>query len=167
MRRAGCAIGLLLAGCVGAVPAVVTQQQLSWKMAASARVASGGATPVEIYGAPPDGASPAAVAAALAAPASVGRTRFEAVSGPIEGVRIVLEFGATAGGDQACARPSGATVTPLVVSATLCSGDAALSSATLRARDIAGPSSPGFASATRHLLSAILTPAEPPKRGDD
>lgn len=123
---------------------------------------------MEISGAPPDGAAPEAVAAALQSPPGERETRFTLVPEGAGGMRYLLEFGASSGGG--CAAPRGAAGgQALTLSATLCRGDDALSSATLRSAEIAGPSDPEFAGAASALLRAVLTPDEPRTRfgGDD
>jgi hypothetical protein len=123
-----------------------------------AQQVTGGLQRIEIAGAPPDGATPEQVAAALRGPAGFPPTRYEAAPPGGGGTRTVLEFGqprATAG---ACTAPrgGGAGDGALVVTAILCRGDRATSTATLTAPDLAGPSSPGFTDAMALLFRKLL-----------
>lgn len=162
-RLAALLLAASLGGCSGG--AVTQGQQLAASNAGVARAVTDSTRAIEIHGAPPDGAAPEAVAAAIPATGFSGDRRFRLVAPGEESARIVLEFGESFGGGRSCAAPSGSqTSGGMLLSATLCRDDVAFSNATLRAADIAGPSDPGFGAAAANLIAVLLKPA-PPKVG--
>lgn len=128
---------------------------------------TGGLQRVEIAGAPPDGATPAQVAAGMALPAGFPATRFEAVAPGGGGRRVVLEFGVVGGPPAACVAPRQAAAPTLVATATLCDGARALRAATLSTPRVAGPSAPEFTRAVQALMAEVLRAQRIKGTGDD
>lgn len=158
MRSLGImAAAAFAAGCAGFGGDVITQIERSSAYSNErARAATGGVQPVEVVGAPPDGAGPEAVAAALRAPGIYPATTYRAVPPGGGGLRTALVFGATLSPQAVCAAPQPGGAPALVVSAALCQGETPLSGARMRANDLTGPSDPGFDDAMARLMIAIL-----------
>ncbi|MGF1659621.1 MAG: hypothetical protein ACFCUS_09325 [Rubrimonas sp.] len=163
MRPALALAALALAGCADSVR-VFNASPIPQHRADISRAATGGIQALEVHGAPPDGAAPEAVAAATTGPAGFRPTRY-ALAAPGEGgLRTVFEFGGAAGGQASCRAPRGSAQAPgadMQIAATLCQGSGDVSTATLRAPGVAGPSSPGYEAAVRALLRELLTPERP------
>jgi len=147
----------LLIGCGGAGETILADRAEPISMNRSMQF-SGGQQFVEVIGAPPDGASAAAVVDSLRAPPGVAETRYVAVAPGGGGARLVLEFGVATGGLSSCARPRANAAQTLLLTATLCSERRTIRSATMRAAALKGPSSPGFEAAMGRLMGVLLTP---------
>jgi hypothetical protein len=163
LAPASLAAALALAGCADATR-VFNVNSIPQHRADMSRAATGGVQALEVHGAPPDGASPEAVAAATTGPAGFRATRYALAPAGAGGVRVVFEFGGVSGGQASCRAPRGAAQAAgadMQIAATLCLGSGDVSNATLRAPGVAGPSSPGYEPAVHALLHELLTPERP------
>lgn len=148
---------MLFSGCGGESIHADTPNSVS-----AARLASfsGGQQSVEVLGGPPDGATPAMIAATIRNPGGARSTRFEVSEPGGSGSRLVLEFGVSSAGVGSCATPRGSDGGAFVVTATLCSGQRPLRTATMRSDTLKGPSSREFQGAMDRLMLALLTPQQ-------
>lgn len=157
----------LLAGCAGGARVhSVTLFSPYTPLGAASFAASGPL--VEVRGAPPGGASPEAVAAALRMPGNFAQTGFRVAPVGGTGQRIVLAFGARsvdpgricAPGASGGASQSGGG---LELGAAYCVGATAASVGVLSAPDVGGPEDPAFAASVRGLLTEMMPTSSPGK----
>jgi hypothetical protein len=138
-------------------PLIKTRYNPNW-------VGSGGPMPLQVVGAPPDGASAEEVAAAMRLPGWHGGGRFEAISGPVEGLRMVVVFSPSNRLDW-CEDPSGGSGAgsdgALVAGLAYCRGDADLSSVLVESRATSGPRDAGFRRAMSQALLQMLPTRNP------
>lgn len=154
--RIACATAALLSACAGVE--TIRMNDVAQRPGASAlRSATGGEQVLEVFGAPPDGAPPEAIAARLQAPGSEAATVYRAVAPGGGGLRTVFEFGAATSGLSSCERPRAAQTRFLVLTATVCNGTEPLTSASISAPGVLGPSSPGYDAAVGRLMLALLS----------
>jgi hypothetical protein len=166
----------LLAGCAapgggGVFDERITNRQIypAYTRNGIAAMTSAGA-PVEVRGAPPGGADPQTVVAALAVPGSLppGPLRAVAPGEAAGSSRFVVVFGAGAvnPGVICVDPPPGAIADRLVAAVAYCIGSTHGSSALLtHARPLA-PGDPAFTQAFRRAFTAISPRREPEKERD-
>ena len=169
MRRARAAIigaALLAAGCSSAGEKIFNVNYLSYTPSNFRSMAAAGA-PIEIFGAPPGGASPEQVVEAIRMPARLGQTSPRLAEVPGQGQRLVFAFGVagTVSGSALCSGAVvGATLPDrLTVRAAYCRGERLLTRADMTVPGPVGPPDPRFTSAMRRLID-MLGPRTDPNR---
>lgn len=163
--RSSALAAALAAGCASGVQTITPSAAVQSPQQATLRIATGGEQVLEVFGAPPDGATPEVVAQRLRAPGGAAETTWRAVAPGGGGLRTVFEFGVQTSGLGSCARPRAAQTRFLVMTATLCNGATPLRSVALSAPGVLGPSSPGYDSAVGSLMLALLnSDARKPRR---
>jgi len=131
---------------------------------ASAFAAAGG--PVEVYGAPQDGASPEAVAAAIRLPAYLTPNQAKAVEPGQGGYRVALVFAPRAGlsGEKVCkgdAKGGRAGANTRILAVFCRSETAILSEARLETSAAFTPGMPAFQTGVKRLLREIMPLSSP------
>lgn len=154
-----------VAGCGGEV---ITGTAETRPILATERSAlANGPRQVEVLGAPPDAASPGAVAAALRVPGERNERPFSAVPARSGGQRVVIEFGQQAGGQRSCSAPRGSDAgQTLQMAVTYCTGDRALTTVTVRSPTVTGPSHPDFARMMDRVMLSLLQVEQRRRIGD-
>ncbi|MDF2235654.1 hypothetical protein P2H44_24110 [Albimonas sp. CAU 1670] len=133
------------------------------------QVFRGAPMPLELRGAPPDGASPAEVAAAMTLPARFGSSPFVLAPNARHETRVVVAFnpaerlsGCRGPATTGAARSDGA----LEALVAYCRGERELSSVLVRSTATAGPRDAGFARAMNQAFQALLPNRGPDEQGD-
>ncbi len=117
-----------------------------------------GQGPVVIYGSPPDGATPAAVAGALRLPARLGGAPMTLVEPGSAQPRLAIAFGA-ASPDELCGGTAAPASPPtLYISGAACVGTRVFGQGILESGSVRGPSDPDFGRVVNELASVILVP---------
>lgn len=123
--------------------------------------------PIEIFGAPPGGASAEEVVAALRMPARLASTAPRLAEVPGQGQRLVFAFGSggAVNGEALCAGAvqGGALNDRLEVSAAFCRGDRLMTQAQMTVPGPVGPPDPQFTQSMRRLID-VLGPRDDPNR---
>lgn len=166
LRAMAGALLALLAGCDE--PTVITHVFRLPNIHESDLVAMQGpqGIPVEMHGAPWEGAEPAALAAAMKGPAGAAQIRFtaRAVTGPgAHGSRMVLHFnpsGPPNGARDCSLAAPAATGTPpetgFTVNMTICKGPEVEAQGFLRALETRAGDFEGYSTVMRQLLNAVF-----------
>lgn len=169
-RAALLAVGLAVAGCAASSGELIYNDYYYSYVPSNFRSMAAAGAPVEIFGAPPGGASPEEVVAALRMPARLSSTPPRLAEVPGQGQRLVFAFGSggSVNGDALCAgRTHGGEIEDrLEVAAAYCRGDRVLTQAQMSLNAPVGPSDPRFAKAMRRLIET-LGPREDPNRDRD
>ena len=136
---------------------------------ASIYAAAGG--PIEVYGAPQDGASPEAVAAAIRLPAYLSPNTARAVEPGQGGYRVALVFAPQAGqgGEAVCrgeAKGGQAGATTKVLAVFCRSETATLGEARLETSNAFAPGDPAFQAGMKRLLREIMPLRSPFDQGE-
>ncbi|WP_339950081.1 hypothetical protein [uncultured Albimonas sp.] len=175
-RRAGIllAAAALLAGCAGGPGAGdAGHTSVTTPMYDTAydprQIFNGVPMPLEVRGTPPDGASPAQVAAGMTLPARFGASPFELGRDLAQESRIVIAFdpanrldGCRAPATTGAGRADG-SLNALVA---YCRGARELSSVLVRSTATRGPSDAGFARAMNQTLQTLLPNRGPDEQGE-
>ncbi len=163
------ALPLALAACAGAVTATrVFNPRYDLVYSAAEVRAAGGFMPVQVFGTPPDGASPEEVAAQMDLSGRFRNKPAQLVPASEQGRRIVLAFH-LAMGEQLCkgsGAVAGAGTEQLVASAAFCIGDRMLTTAQLKSGETRGPRDAAFRPAILQLYSELLPNQNPELRPD-
>jgi len=126
--------------------------------------------PIEVFGAPPGGATAEEVVAAIRMPSRLGSTSPRLAEVPGQGQRLVFAFGGggAVNGEALCAGAveGGALNDRLEVSAAYCRGDRLLTQAQMTVPGPVGPPDPQFTSSMRRLID-VLGPRDDPNRDND
>jgi hypothetical protein len=118
----------------------------------------GGPRVVEVFGSPPDGSSPQALAALLRFPGDRNDRPFEAVAPTGQGQRLVAVYGRANG--RPCVAPQGAAIDlPMQLTMAFCRNAAQISLATMRSTTLTGPSDPAFARALDRMMMSLTQSA--------
>ncbi|MEM6440480.1 MAG: hypothetical protein AAF763_12395 [Pseudomonadota bacterium] len=114
--------------------------------------------PVEVVGAPPDGASPEEVAAQLRAPQSFGGRPMALAAQGSEGPRLVVAFGSLGRGSLCTGEARGTVDAGPTLDAAVayCFDDVLSSSAFVASRVTQGPRDAGFAAAMMQAVREVL-----------
>lgn len=175
MLRAAPFAALSLAACasIGAYPYTYYPDVTSAYTVQEAHVFAASGGPVEVLGAPADGASPEAVAAAMRLPAFL-RSRSLTARPPTEarykGLRLVLVFAPSSNftGDAACAGGASGGVAAGAetrVKGVFCRNDRALSESTVVAEGAPGVGDPALSRALGLLVNSVM-PSTAPEDAD-
>lgn len=146
------AVLLLLAGC--GAESIVASTDGRPLLSGEKSMLLGGPRAVEVYGSPPDGSSPQALAALLRFPGYRNDRPFEIVGPTGQGPRLVAVYGRSKG--RPCVAPQGAAIDlPIQLTMAFCRSAAQISIATMRSESLRGPSDPGFAKALDRMMLAL------------
>jgi hypothetical protein len=170
-RRKGVATalfaGLALTACASATgERIYNAHYFSYTPSNFRSMAAAGA-PIEIYGAPPGGATPEEVVAAIEMPRHLSQTAPVVAEVPGQGQRLVFAFGASGAVDGAAlcggATQGGELTDRLEVQGAYCRGERLLTQAQMTADRPLGPPDPDFTQAMRRLIET-LGPRDDPNR---
>ena len=126
--------------------------------------------PLQVFGAPPDGASAQAVAAGMTLPARFGSAPFTLEADPRSGPRIVVAFNPSNrfDGCDVDGPATGAVRDPAATEALVayCYEGRERSSVLVRSTATRGPGDAGFATAMNHAFQSLLPAKGPNDEGD-
>ncbi|SFI46433.1 hypothetical protein [Albimonas pacifica] len=163
---------LALAGCAGQ-PGAEGYTSVTTPMHDTAydprQIFNGVPMPLEVHGTPPDGASPAQVAAGMTLPARFGSSPFELGENLREETRVVIAF-APANRLDGCRGPAstgaGRADGALEALIAYCRGRRELSSVLVRSTATRGPGDAGFAKAMNQAFLTLLPNRGPDEQGE-
>ncbi len=165
MRAAILLMAGLAGGCAAGGSTVHSTRNLGG-VASTDFISLAAAPVVEIRGAPPGGASPEMVAAALRLPSGFAQRPFRLAAPGESGTRLVLVFGARAIDESAVCTPGGGGVggapARLEVGGALCVGERARASGVL-VSNATDPSDPAYVAALQALTNGMRQADDRPR----
>lgn len=165
LRTVMIGLGLLAAGCTG-IPGerIYNVTYISYTPSNFRSMAAAGA-PIEIFGAPPGGASAEQVVEAIRMPARLNAASPRLAEIPGQGQRLVFAFGLAGPvtGEALCAGAVVGSTLPdrLEVAGAFCRGERMLTRANMTAPGPVGPPDPRFTESMRRLIETLGPRTDP------